>query len=275
MLHHFTVDVEEYFQVSAFEAWIARDRWGALESRVGASVDVLLEMLDSHQARGTFFVLGWIAERHPHLIRQIAEAGHEVASHGWDHRRVTDQNQQEFRDSVQRSKALLQELTGAAVLGFRAPSFSIVRGGEWALDILLEEGYRYDSSLFPVTRPGYGYSNGHRDPHWIDRPGGRLAEIPPTTLRRWGVNVPAAGGGYFRILPYGLARAALRNSERRGVSATFYIHPWEIDPDQPRLEVPWLTRFRHYSGLGRTAGRLHRLLSEFRFQPVAETVAVL
>ncbi|UCF20382.1 MAG: DUF3473 domain-containing protein, partial [Gemmatimonadota bacterium] len=167
---------------------------------------------------------------------------------------------------------LLEELSGGHVLGFRAPSFSIVPGCEWALDVLVEEGYRYDSSLFPVRRPGYGYPDGGRDPHWLERPAGRLAEVPPATLRLGGINLPAAGGAYFRILPYGLARAAVRDSEGRGVPATFYIHPWEIDPDQPRMDVPLLTRVRHYSGLGRTLDRLRRLLGEFRFQPIADTV---
>ncbi len=275
MRHHFTVDVEEYFQVSAFESQVAREDWEKLESRVADSVSRLLELLGRHEARATFFVLGWVAQRQPDMVREIARAGHEVASHGWDHRRVTDQSPAEFRESVRRSKQLLEELSAAPVLGFRAPSFSIVPGCEWALDLLVEEGYRYDSSLFPVRRPGYGYPDGGRDPHWLDRPAGRLAEVPPATLRVGGINLPAAGGAYFRILPYGLARAAVRDSESRGVPATFYIHPWEIDPEQPRLDVPLLTRVRHYSGLGRTLDRLRRLLGEFRFQPIADTVGAL
>jgi polysaccharide deacetylase family protein (PEP-CTERM system associated) len=273
--HHFTVDVEEYFQVSAFEPRVPRESWDGLESRVVASMSRLLDILAEHEARGTFFVLGWIAERHPELVRAIAAAGHEVASHGQDHRRVTHQTPEEFRASVRRSKQVLEDVTGTPVLGFRAPSFSIVPGLEWALDVLLEEGYGYDSSLFPVRRRGYGYPGGQRDPYWIERPAGRLAEVPPATLLRWGMSLPAGGGAYFRLFPYGLVRAALLDSQRRRVPATFYIHPWELDPEQPRLAVPWTTRIRHYGGLGGTIERLRRLLGEFRFMPVASTVASL
>src|SRR5690606_33124136 len=229
----------------------------------------------AHGARGTFFVLGWIAQRYPGLVRRIADAGHEVASHGWDHRRVTHQSPAEFRESVRRSKLWLEDITGRPVLGFRAPSFSIVPGREWALDVLVEEGYGYDSSLFPVRRPGYGYAAARRDPHWLDRPAGRIAEVPPATLRRLGVNLPAAGGAYLRLLPLGLIRAALRDAERRGEPATFYIHPWELDPGQPRVPVPWLTRARHYGGLGRTEERVRRLLAEFSFRPIGETLPAL
>ena len=199
--HHFSVDLEEYFQVSAFESLVARSAWEGLESRVAGQVARLLDLLAQHDARATFFVLGWVAERHAELIRTIARAGHEIASHGWDHARVTTQTPLQFRDSIRRTKALLEEITGEPVLGFRAPSFSIVPGREWALDLLIEEGYRYDSSLFPVLRPGYGYPGGSPDPHWLDRSAGRLAEIPPATLQWCGVRLPAAGGAYFRLLP--------------------------------------------------------------------------
>jgi len=271
--HHFTVDLEEYFQVSAFEPHVARSAWERFESRAPGQVAALLELLARHEARATFFVLGWVAERQAGLIRTIARAGHEIASHGWDHTRVTHQTPLQFRDSVRRTKVVLEEITGAPVLGFRAPSFSIVPGREWALDILIEEGYRYDSSLFPVRRPGYGYPNGHADPHWLERPAGWLAEIPPTTLRWCGLHLPAAGGAYFRLLPYGVVRAALRQCERRGVPGTFYIHPWELDPAQPRVAVSWLTRVRHYGGLRGTARRLEQLLAEFRFVAVRDTLA--
>ncbi len=273
--HHFSVDLEEYFQVSAFESLVARSAWEGLESRVAGQVARLLELLAQHDARATFFVLGWVAERHAELIRTIARAGHEIASHGWDHARVTAQTPLQFRDSIRRTKALLEEITGEPVLGFRAPSFSIVPGREWALDLLIEEGYRYDSSLFPVLRPGYGYPSGSPDPHWLDRSAGRLAEIPPTTLQWCGVRLPAAGGAYFRLLPYKLVRVAFRQCERRGAPGTFYIHPWEVDPAQPRLAVSWLTRVRHYGGLRRTAQRLGRLLTEFRFTAIRDTVAAL
>jgi polysaccharide deacetylase family protein (PEP-CTERM system associated) len=273
--HHFTVDVEEYFQVSAFESRVARAGWDRLESRVVDSVELLLDLLARYGARATFFVLGWIAERHPEMVRSIAEAGHEVASHGWDHCRVTDQSPEQFRASVKRTRQLLQDLTGGPVIGFRAPSFSIVPGLEWALDVLVDEGYGYDSSLFPVRRPGYGYPGAARDPYWLKVAGGRLAEVPPATLRRLGVNLPTAGGAYFRVFPYHFVLATLREYERRAVPATFYIHPWEVDPGQPRLDVSWLARARHYTGLKRTVDRLERLLGEFRFVPIAETVSSL
>ena len=274
-VHHFTVDVEEYFHVSAFSQHVRPREWDRMPSRVALGVARLLDLLARHEARGTFFVLGWVAQRHPELIRTIGRAGHEVASHGWDHARVTEQLPTHFRDSVRRSKQALENLTGEPVLGFRAPSYSIVPGREWALDILREEGYRYDSSLFPVRRPGYGYPAGKRDPYWVERPdGGRIVEVPPATLR-WALARPAGGGGYFRLLPYALTRAALRACERRGVPGTFYIHPWELDPGQPRLHVPWLTRVRHYGGLSRTAPLLERLLLEFRFVAVRETIGAL
>ncbi|MGH7700575.1 MAG: XrtA system polysaccharide deacetylase [Gemmatimonadales bacterium] len=274
-LHHFTVDVEEYFQVSALAPWVRRSAWDTLESRVERPVCRLLEELAAHSARATFFVLGWVAARRPELIRLIARAGHEVASHGWDHRRVTEQSRLAFRASVRTTKRALEDITGKPVLGFRAPSYSIVPGREWALDILVEEGYRYDSSLFPIWRPGYGYPNGRRDPHWLERPAGRLAEMPPATFSLAGVPLPAAGGAYFRLLPYALIRAALRQSAGRGTPATFYIHPWELDAEQPRLPVSLLTRLRHYGGLGRTLERLRRLLREFRFTTIADTLAAL
>lgn len=275
MTHHFTVDVEEHFQVSALEPFVERAEWERLESRVVANTQTLLQLLAAADQRGTFFVLGWVAERAPDLVRTIARAGHEIASHGWDHRRVTAETPDQFRLSVRRSKAVLEALTGVPVLGYRAPSFSIVPGREWALDILIEEGYAYDSSLFPIRRPGYGYATAPREPHWIARPPGRLAEFPPVTLRRFGLNLPAAGGAYLRLLPPALIHAAIREAESRGVPAVLYIHPWELDADQPRFQVPLLTRIRHYGGLRRTAPRLRRLFEEFRFATIAESLPEL
>lgn len=267
--HIFTVDVEEYFQVSAFDAAVSRDDWPALPSRIASNVDRLLELLDRHGMSATFFALGWIADRHPAVIRRIADAGHEIASHGWWHRRVTTLTPEEFRCEVRTSKAVLEGICGSEVLGFRAPNFSIVPGREWAFDVLLEEGYRYDSSLFPVRRPGYGYPNAATVPHVIQRAGGQLLELPMATLSWSGVRLPAAGGGYFRHFPYGITRQAFQQHTNRGVSGTFYIHTWEIDQDQPRIRVPWVTRMRHYHGLNGTLSRLERLLSEFRFTSVA------
>jgi polysaccharide deacetylase family protein (PEP-CTERM system associated) len=268
--HFFTVDVEEYFQVVALAPFAPMDRWESFESRVEASVDRLLGLMERRGTLGTFFTVGWVAERHPAMVRRIAAAGHELASHTYDHVRITHQTPDAFRESVRRTKGILEALTGTAVTGFRAPSFSIVRGTEWALDILLEEGHRYDSSLFPVTRRGYGYEGGARDPHWIERPSGRIAEIPPATVRAFGRTWPAAGGAYFRLLPYALVRAALRGAEARGVPGTFYIHPWEWDPGQPRLDVPALTRMRHYGGQGGVLARIERILGEFAFTSIRD-----
>lgn len=274
IFHHFTVDVEEYFQVSALEPYAPRVRWDQFPRRLEVGLRRLLDLLSEHDARATFFVLGWVAERSPELVREIIERGHEVASHGSDHKRVTTLTPDQFRDSVRSSKHLLEDVTGKEVFGYRAPSFSIIRGGEWALDILLEEKYRYDSSLFPVQRQGYGFVGGGRDPYELQLASGTLHEIPPATLNLGSAVLPAAGGAYFRHLPYALVHSALVSAEQRGEPGTFYIHPWELDPGQPRLSVPILTRVRHYGGLTRTVPRLRRLLSRFRFQPIAATLGL-
>jgi len=272
IFHHFTVDVEEYFQVSALEPFAPRAQWELLPRRLDVGLHLLLDLLSEHGALATFFVLGWVGDRAPALVREIAERGHEVASHGSDHRRVTTITPDEFRDSVRSSKHLLEDITGKAVFGYRAPSFSIVRGGEWALEILVEEKYRYDSSLFPVRRKGYGFVGGKRDPYRLQLASGTLDEIPPATVNVGRAIFPAAGGAYFRHLPYALVHSALLSAERRGVPGTFYIHPWELDPDQPRIAAPFLTRLRHYGGLARTIPRLKRLLSSFQFQPIAASL---
>jgi polysaccharide deacetylase family protein (PEP-CTERM system associated) len=267
------VDVEEYFQVSAFEGVVPMAKWPAFESRVNASLDVLLELMARNNARGTFFVLGWLAERKPALVRAIVDAGHEVASHGWDHKRLTGLNPASLRSSVRESRQLLEDLTGTEVLGFRAPSFSLVPGGEWAFDVLLEEGYRYDASIFPIARTGYGYQNGPTRPCWIRRPSGWIAEFPSTVLPFAGWNVPAAGGAYFRLLPYALSKAALRSSGRRGGEGMFYVHPWELDAGQPRMPVSWRTVVRHYGRISSMPTRIERLLRDFPFRrTVAETM---
>lgn len=268
VIHAFTVDLEEYFQVNAFESSVSREQWAELPSRVEASTDLLLELLDRHSSCATFFALGWIAERHPSLVRRIADMGHEIASHGWWHRRVTRCTEAEFRAEAVDSRRILEEVAGRRVYGHRAPSFSIVPGAEWALDVLIEAGYTYDSSIFPVHRGDYGYPGANIEAHVIRRPGGEIFEIPLTTTTVAGLRVPAAGGGYFRQLPYGLFRRAFsqRGLERR--PGIFYIHPWEVDPDQPRLDVSWLSRRRHYTGLAKTLPRLERLFSEFRFDSI-------
>ena len=233
--------------------------------------------MDHHGARGTFFTLGWLAEREPDLIKEIARRGHEVASHGWDHKRVPQQSADAFQDSVCRTKRFLEDLVGQEVLGFRAPSFSIVPGQEWALDALLDEGYHYDSSLFPIKQhPSYGYPEGKRDPYWITRPSGPIAEIPPATLRVGGTNLPAGGGAYFRWFPYALIRGALRTAQDRGMPGTFFIHPWELDQERPKNRVlPRIVQLRLFGGRRKVWDRLDRLLSEFRFRPIADTVSAM
>jgi polysaccharide deacetylase family protein (PEP-CTERM system associated) len=269
-VHLFSVDVEDYFHVVAFERVVRREDWDRYPLRVVANTERILELLGRHGARGTFFTLGWVAQREPDLVRRIARAGHELASHGHWHRRVSTLTPDQFREDVRDSKARIEDLAGQPCLGFRAPSFSIRPGMEWAFDVLLEEGYRYDSSLFPVRRPDYGYPAAPPHPHLIQRPGGTLLELPLATLAWAGLRLPAAGGAYLRQLPPALVSGAFRQSGAAGVPAMFYIHPWEIDPDQPRLDCGWLTRIRHYRNLDRTLPRLEGLLREFRFGSVTE-----
>jgi polysaccharide deacetylase family protein (PEP-CTERM system associated) len=263
--HFFSVDVEEYFQVKALESVVRRDEWLSRPSRVAHSIDALLSTLERHGARGTFFVLGWLAKHRPEVVLAIADAGHEIGSHGFWHERVTSLDRDAFREDIRSSKRLLEDLLGAAVVGYRAPNFSIIPGCEWAFDVLLEEGYRYDSSLFPIRRRGYGYPAAQRVPHLIHRPRGWLAEFPLATTSILAYPVPAAGGGYLRQFPYAVIRRAFREASDRGEPATFYIHPWEIDPGQPRLPVSSLNRIRHYRGLDGALSRIERLLEEFRF----------
>ena len=270
--HFFTVDVEEYFQVNAFESCVARADWERFPSRLGHCMERLLLLLEEHKVRGTFFTLGWIARQHPDIVRDLVAAGHEVASHGWWHQKVTGQSRAEFAEDVRASKAVLEDLTGMRVRGYRAPSFSVVPGGEWALDVLLECGYQYDSSLFPIRRRGYGYEDAIPVPHVLQRRGGDLFEFPPATLKLGARRVPAAGGGWFRHFPYGITARAFREFADQGVATVFYIHPWEIDPLQPRMDVPMVTRLRHYGGLASTMPRLRRLLGEFRFTSIGSVL---
>ncbi len=267
--HLFSVDVEEHFQVTVFEGVAPPERWDDMPSRVERNTDLLLDLLARHGATGTFFTVGWVAERHPGLVRRIADAGHELGAHGWWHRRVSTQTPDQFRTEVRDTKTLLEDQTGTAVTGFRAPSFSIRPGMEWALDVLLEEGYRYDSSLFPIRRPDYGYPAGRTVPWPIVRPAGTLLEVPPATLTVGGLRLPAAGGGYLRHFPLGVLQHAFRRYDRLGQPGMFYVHPWEVDPDQPRLPASWITTRRHYGGLKHTMNRIDTLLTEFRFESVA------
>jgi polysaccharide deacetylase family protein (PEP-CTERM system associated) len=265
-----SVDVEDYFHVSVFDGVVPRSQWAQMESRVCANTTRLLDLFGEFNVRSTFFVLGWVAERYPHLVKTIAERGHEIASHGYAHRLIYDQTPAAFREDVRKAKRLLEDASGCAVSGYRAPSYSITPRSLWALDILIEEGYRYDSSIFPIRHDRYGIPVSPRGPFPIEREGGTLMEVPGSTIRLGPLNLPIAGGGYFRLLPYAWTRwgiARLNAVER--AAAVFYIHPWEIDPDQPRLQTGRLGRFRHYRNLDQTEWRLRALLSEFKFGTVA------
>jgi polysaccharide deacetylase family protein (PEP-CTERM system associated) len=268
-----TIDVEDYFHVSAFDGVVPRSQWETLESRVCANTDRLIDILDDAGVRGTFFVLGWVAERYPQLVKRIAGSGHEVASHGYAHRLVYDQSPYAFRRDVRRAKQILEGITGTRVDGFRAPSYSITPRSLWALDILIEEGYRYDASIFPIHHDRYGIPVSAPHVYRIEREAGALVEVPASTLRVGGMNLPVGGGGYFRILPYEWTRWGMtRINETLRRPAIFYLHPWELDPEQPRLNGGLLSRFRHYRNLGLTEPRLRRLLKDFSFGPVASVM---
>jgi polysaccharide deacetylase family protein (PEP-CTERM system associated) len=266
--HFFTVDVEEHFQVSAFEGLIERESWESQPSRVERNVDRALQLLADADATATFFTLGWVAARHPAMIRRIAECGHEIASHGMTHRRVYHLSALEFRDELRLSKRLLEDAGGIRVSGFRAPNFSILPRSEWAFEVLIEEGYRYDSSRFPIRRIDYGSPDAPTSVHLVRCASGSLLEFPLATCRVFGARVPAAGAAYLRHFPYAVVRRAFAQLERRGEPGVFYIHPWELDPEQPRIDAPLLTRWRHYTGLSRTTARVARLLREFRFTSI-------
>ena len=273
--HFFTVDVEEYFHAKALESVVGRYEWLSCPTRVAGSIDALLEVLDRHAVKGTFFVLGWLAEHRPEVALAIAAAGHEVASHGFAHECVTALDENAFRDDVRSAKHMLEDLIGKEVAGYRAPNFSIVPGREWAFDVLIDEGYRYDSSLFPIRRRGYGYPDTQRGPHFIQRPSGRLAEFPLATTSIFNYPVPAAGGGYLRHFPLGVIRRAFREASERREATTFYVHPWEVDDGQPRLPVSALNRVRHYRHLDETLGRIDRLLAEFSFGTIIDYLPTL
>jgi polysaccharide deacetylase family protein (PEP-CTERM system associated) len=262
-----SIDVEDYFQVSAFALHIDRARWDDMPRRVERNVDRLLDLLERYGAHATFFTLGWIAERHPQMVRRIAAAGHEVASHGYAHRRATELDRDAFADDISKAKRILEDITGEPVDGYRAPSFSIGRDNLWAFDALSAAGYRYSSSVYPVHHDHYGMPEAPRFPF---RPRPQLVEIPVTTTRLFGQNLPAGGGGYFRLAPYEVSRWAIRRvNEQEQRPAIFYCHPWEFDPGQPRVAgVGWKTRFRHYVNLDRTEARLRRLLSDFHWDRV-------
>ncbi len=274
--HHLTVDVEEYYHASAMEPFTPRSSWPGLETRSPELIDKILHVLEDASVDGTFFTLGCLADREPEMVEKIARAGHEIASHGWDHRRLTDLSPKSFSRDLRRSKEVLESICGQPVVGYRAPSFSLLPGMEWALDVLVGEGFLYDSSMFPVRiHPGYGYPDASPDPHILHASGGPLIEVPPATWRWAGMSLPAAGGAYLRFFPVALVAKALRSAEKRGEPGTVYVHPWEFDEAMPSFEAPPLTQLRMRHGIGRSISRLRYLTSRFQFQPVRDTVRTL
>jgi len=259
-----TIDVEDYFQVSAFAPHIARDSWAGLECRVEANVDRILGILDDGAVVATFFTLGWIAERYPQLVRRIVDGGHELASHGYGHLRASDQTQSAFSQDITSSKKILEDIGGQAVHGYRAPSFSIGPANLWALDALQQAGYRYSSSIYPIVHDHYGMPDAPRFAFYPNGDQG-LLEVPITTVRLMKRNLPAGGGGYFRLMPYAMSRWMMRQvNQQDRQPAIFYFHPWELDPGQPRQQgLEWKTRFRHYVNLDRMDGRIRALTRDF------------
>lgn len=264
-----TIDVEDYFQVSAFAPYIPRAQWTSRECRVERNVERILHMLDDHATKATFFTLGWIAERYPHLVRRIVDGGHELASHGYGHERASDLSEDAFFGDIDTAKKLLEDQSGHEVKGYRAPSFSIGEGNLWAFDCLERAGYRYSSSIYPIKHDHYGMPDAPRFVHQV-RDG--LLEVPVTTARFFDRNWPASGGGYFRLMPYAMSRWLLqRVNQHDRQSAVFYFHPWEIDEAQPRIDgINAKTRFRHYVNLNRTEARIRRLLGDFQWARMDE-----
>jgi polysaccharide deacetylase family protein (PEP-CTERM system associated) len=273
LVNALTIDVEDYFQVSALAPHIERSRWDSIPCRVERNIDRLLALLEQQDTRATFFCLGWIAERFPEVVRKIVAAGHELASHGYEHRRASEQTRAEFGADITRAKALLEDIGGIAVVGYRAPSFSIGRSNLWAFDVIAEAGYHYSSSVYPVRHDHYGMPDAPRFPFRLNN---GLLEIPVTTTLLWGRNLPAGGGGYFRLAPYRLSRWAIKRvNDKDNRPAIFYMHPWEIDHEQPRVAgVGMKTRLRHYLNLHRTEPRLARLLADFRWDTVQRAFAI-
>jgi len=271
MYNSFTVDVEDYYMVSAFKDIVKYRDWPKHESRVENNTKKILELLSEHDVKATFFVLGWVGKRFPGLVREIQSSGHEVACHGYNHRLIYEMTPDEFREDARRSKAILEDITGARVKGYRATSYSVIKSTLWALDVLIEEGYLYDSSIFPIHHDLYGMPDADRFTHTIRRNGGKLQEFPPSTSRLLGKNIPVAGGGWLRLFPLSFTMAAVRRiNYRENEPVIFYIHPWEIDEDQPRLNGRLLSKARHYLNLKSTVPKLNAILKEFKFKRLSE-----
>lgn len=271
-IHALSFDVEEHFQVAAFWSEERRRGWDHCESRVERNVSKILSLLSLHGIHATFFVLGWVAVKHPNLVKTIASQGHEIASHGYGHEMITSQQPGQFREDVKKSRRILEDIIGRRVHGYRAPSFTITPHTQWALPILAEEGYLYDSSIFPVRHDRYGMPGANPWCHRIETASGPLWEVPPSTIKLGPVRLPIAGGGYFRLYPYQVLRGLLHRAAAQGQPLVMYLHPWELDPDQPRMEGSLVSRFRHYLNLRKTEGRLHQLVQDFRFASLREAI---
>ena len=273
MLNAFTVDVEDYFQVSAFEARIARRDWDRYECRVVANTHRILRLLDNHDVRATFFVLGWVADRFPHLVEDVHAAGHEIGSHGYWHRLVYDLTPEEFRADLRKSCKALGDIVGDSITAYRAPSFSITKRSLWALDILAEEGFRVDSSIFPVYHDRYGIHDAQPRIHTIETSASQLWEFPPSVANFARFNLPISGGGYFRFYPLAWSRRCFKRINDDGQPFMFYVHPWELDPKQPRLGIgSRMTKFRHYVNLSSTERKLDVLLRKFKFGRLSDVI---
>lgn len=275
LLNAFTVDVEDYFHVSAFEKHIDRSAWDRFGSRVRTNTHRILELLDRHKVSATFFVLGWVADRYPDLVREIHRCGHEIGSHSYEHRLVYEQSPEEFRSDLRRSRDVLEDVIGQRVTAYRAPSFSITKRSLWALDILVQEGFRVDSSIFPMSHHDrYGIGDAEPGLHRIDTDSGPLWEFPPSVVRFARLRVPIGGGGYFRLYPVSLSLYGLARINRTTQQPfMFYVHPWEIDPQQPRLRAgSRRSRFRHYLNLSKTKQRLDLVLRKFRFGRMCDAI---
>ncbi len=271
MINALTIDVEDYYQVSAFESVVDRSKWDHYESRVEKNTHHLLKILEIFQVKATFFVLGWVAERHPKLVQAIHQKGHEIASHGYSHRRIYTQTPEVFREETRQSKQILEDLIGEAVIGYRAASYSITNKSLWALDILIEEGFSYDSSIFPVWHDLYGIPNSNRFPYIIKRDVGSIQEYPLSTIKLFGLTAPFGGGGYLRLFPPFVTKWAMRrmNHHEKQISIV-YLHPWEVDPAQPRIAGSARSKFRHYVNLAKMESTLKSLLRDFQFAPMRE-----
>jgi polysaccharide deacetylase family protein (PEP-CTERM system associated) len=272
LLNALTIDVEDYYHVSGFSRCVSRRQWDELPSRVSGNTLRVLDRLAEVGVRGTFFVLGWVAERYPVLIRAIHAAGHEIGCHSYAHQLIYEQTPKMFRADVRQARLILEDLIGERITAYRAPSFSIVERSLWALDILLEEGFLFDSSIYPTHHDRYGIAGTPLHPYCLERAGGSIWEFPPPVYRFLKYPLPIGGGGYFRLYPYGLTRRGLQAINAEGRPFAVYLHPWEFDPDQPRLRPGWMRAFRHYVGLRWTEGRLMRLLKDFRFGTLTESL---